>query len=48
MRADYKVHCTLPLWSDVRYVVAILIYPASVLLNPLGLIRCFWLVIFRK
>lgn len=48
MRADYKVHCTLALWSDVRYVVAILIYPATILLNPLRLIRCFRLVIFGE
>jgi hypothetical protein len=48
MRADYKVHCTLALGSDVRYVVAVLIYSASVLLNPLRFIWCFRLVIFGE
>ena len=48
MRADYKVHCTLALGSDVRYIVAVLIYSASVLLNPLCLIWGFRLVIFGE
>ena len=48
MGSDYKMHCTLSLRSDVRYVVAILIYPTSVLLNPLRLIRSFRFVIFRE
>lgn len=48
MRTHYKVHCALPLRRDIRYVIAILIYPAPILLDPLGLLGCLRLVIFGE